>query len=100
MAEETQHVLCPNGIQGLNIIDDQINLPVTLEDVVDSKPVLTLETNKFIEVEGLAPPEIEDVDASPGVHDDSNGLRNLLIGQAAASTHRDSAHYDISGILA
>lgn len=97
MAEETQHVLCPNGIQGLNIIDDQINLPVTLEDVVDSKPVLTLETNKFIEVEGLAPPEIEDVDASPGVHDDSNGLRNLLIGQAAASTHRDSAHYDISG---
>jgi len=98
MAEETHNAIFPNGIQELNLTDDQSNLATTIDEAVEiPKPALVLETNNRVEVEGLAPPEVEDVDASPGVQEDVNGLRNILIGQAATSTHRDSPHYDISG---
>ena len=98
MAEETHNAIFPNGIQELNLTDDQNNLSIPIDEaVVITKPALVLETNNIVEVEGLAPPEVEDVDASPGVQEDVNGLRNILIGQATTSTHRDSPHYDISG---
>ena len=40
------------------------------------------------------------MDASPAVQDaDINGLVNAFIGQASTLTHRDSLHYDITGML-
>lgn len=91
MAEQTPELPCQNDIQVTKATDDELDGSTNT-----IRPVLLLPTNE----NSLVPPDqVEDVDASPAVQEgDINGLVNAFIGQASTLTHRDSLHYDITGL--